>query len=273
MFLLDKNNYSKVIEPLGLVKINKFFARSVVEHKVSGKIYVDNLEHPQTYYVVHPYGMSLLFGDWKNEYFNNQFKDHALNIHHVRNDHEWMQAFPDKWDNIITKLFDGKLVKSVDKIDDTGVIEQNTRVNFKFNKEKYLSQRKPLTKDVEIFKTDEKIYDNMPGSVVPSNFWDTKEDFLKNGLGFSLFYNGQLAATAYSAYIHENNFELGIETVNEYRKKGFGNMVCSAIIDYCLKNNYEPHWGCRLENTASYKLAQSIGFEPIREIPYYRLCK
>jgi hypothetical protein len=35
----------------------------------------------------------------------------------------------------------------------------------------------------------------------------------------------------------------------------------------------EPVWACRLENDGSYKLAQKLGFEPVLEIPYYRLSK
>jgi len=54
-----------------------------------------------------------------------------------------------------------------------------------------------------------------------------------------------LEESAYSAYIHDNYLELGIETVEEYRGKGLAQYVCSALIDYCLQNNFEPVWSCR----------------------------
>jgi L-amino acid N-acyltransferase YncA len=47
--------------------------------------------------------------------------------------------------------------------------------------------------------------------------------------------------------------------------------TCSALIDYCLANNFEPVWACRHENTGSFRLAEKIGFESVRTIPYYQL--
>jgi RimJ/RimL family protein N-acetyltransferase len=71
--------------------------------------------------------------------------------------------------------------------------------------------------------------------------------------------------------VHDNYLELGIETVEAYRGKGLAQSVCSALIDYCLQNNYEPVWSCRFENTASYRLAQKLGFEPVSTRTYYKL--
>ncbi len=276
MKLLEKEDYTKLTEPLKKVTINKLFARSVVEHKVTGKVFVDNPDNPKTYYVVHPYGMTLLFGDCNNEAFNSSFRDHSLNINHVRDTHEWMQAFPDNWHNVLKELFKDCLIKSAENKakKETGIIELNTRVNFKFNHDKYLNFRKAnLALDIKIVRTDKQIFRDMKGSVVPFYFWDSEDDFLKNGVGFSLFYKDKLASTAYSSYIHDDKFELGIETVEEFRGKGFAGYTCSALIDYCIQNNYEPIWSCRLENIGSYKLAQKIGFIPTAEIPYYRLSK
>jgi len=84
MVLLEKNHYDKVFVLLQSACINNLFARSVVEHKVSGKIYVDNINSPKVFYVVHPYGMSLLFGDYSNSDFNDHFKEYGLNLNKIR---------------------------------------------------------------------------------------------------------------------------------------------------------------------------------------------
>ena len=60
MIELEIKDYSKAVEALKKVQINNLFARAVVENHVSGKVYVDNPDNPTTFYVVHPYGMSLL---------------------------------------------------------------------------------------------------------------------------------------------------------------------------------------------------------------------
>ena len=274
MNLIERNYYHTLIEPLKSVTINNLFARSIIEQKVEGKVFVDSFDNPRTYYIVHPYGMSLLFGDCNSFEFNLKFKEYALNTYSERIKHEWMQAFPSNWDLVLSDLFGNFLIKSSDntKKQEQGIIELNTRVNFKFNELKYAeSKLHNSDSDFQILRSEKQIFQDMKGSVVPSSFWDNEDDFYKNGVGFSLYYENRLASTAYSAFIHDNKLEIGIETFETFRGKGFAQNVCSALIDYCIQNGYEPIWSCRKENINSYKLAQKLGFEPIKEIPFYRL--
>ncbi|HPI69357.1 MAG TPA: GNAT family N-acetyltransferase [Bacteroidales bacterium] len=276
MELLKTEQYDSLTNHVKQVKINNLFARSVIEKKVSGKIFVDNTQNPKTFYVIHPYGMSLLFGDSQNPDFNNKFLEYSLNFNKTRDKHEWMQAYPNDWDKVLSVLYSNYMIKSSENKNktETGIIELNTRINFKFNRDKYIANKSTiLPKDCKIVRTDRIIYEKMTGSVIPANFWDTANDFIKNGVGFSLICNNKLATTAYSAFIHDNMLELGIETIPEFRGKGFARLTCCALIDYCIKNDYEPVWACRLENTGSYKLAGKLGFELFKEIPYYRLSK
>jgi len=272
MILLDTSNYNKVIKPLREVTINNLFARSVVEKKVMGAVYVDNKDNPKTFYIIHPYGMSLLFGETDHEDFNSKFVDYALNTFKIRNRYEWLQAFPDSWNKKISDLFGNNLIKNKDNLgNENNKIEENSRVNFKFNKKKYLDFKFNNNKTYKILRTDKEMYENMQGSVVPKYFWNDAEHFYNCGIGYSLIYGNQLTSTAFSAFIHENQLELGIETVEGYQGKGFAIYTCCALINYCLNNNYEPIWSCRLENIGSYQLAQKLGFEPTICIPFYRL--
>lgn len=263
-------------EPLNQVTINNLFARGVIEHLVSGKVYVDDCDNPRTFYVVHPYGMTLLFGNWNNKKFNSSFRDYSLNVNRMRVRYEWMQAFPHDWEMILQELFKDCLIKSSDNIEnrENEIIELNTRVNFRFNPARFLDfKEKNKAVDLKIVRTDKQIFRDMKGSVVPEYFWDSPDDFSDKGVGFSLFHENKLASTAYSAFIDDNKLELGIETVEEYRGRGFAQYACSALIDYCIEKNLDPIWACRLENNSSYKLARKLGFEPVLEIPYYRLAK
>ena len=274
MILLDKSKYCKVLKPIMGVTINNLFARAVVEEKVNGWVYVDNPEDPATFYIIHPYGMSLLFGETDNDEFNSKFLDHALNTYRIRDKYEWLQAFPESWNKKISVLFGDNLIKSKDNTGEStsNRIEENTRVNFKFNKRKYLDFRNKINKDnYTILPTDKEMFENMQGSVVPKHFWNNAEDFISKGVGFSLIYKNESASTAYSAFVHDHKLELGIETLEIHRGKGFALFTCSSLIDYCLDNDFEPIWSCRLENTGSFLLAQKLGFEPTIYVPYYRL--
>lgn len=274
MVLLDKMDYEKVVPHFKKVTINSLFARAVIEQTVTGKIFADEKSNPKTFYVVHPYGMTLLFGKCNNGKFNDTFKAYALNKDRVRNNFEWMQAFPDNWDNVLASLFKDVLVKSTDNTEkkEKGIIELNTRVNFKFNIAKHQTLSTVfINKDIKIVRANGQMFQDMQGSVVPLHFWDNEEDFLKNGVAFALFYKDELAAMSFSSYWFGNDFEMGIETKEKFRGKGFAELVCRAIIDYCVENKYKPIWSCRLENTGSYKLAQKLGYEPTIYLPYYRL--
>lgn len=276
MILLERDKYHKLIEPLSRVTINNLFARSVVENYVTGKVYVDNLNKPSTFYVVHPYGISLLFGKYDNVDFNNSLKDYALNTYKIRDKYEWMQASPSNWDIVLNELFKDCMIKSSDNTNDKekNKIELNTRVNFKFNIAKYFDFKKENSRaDLKIIRTDKQIFMDMKGSVIPLLFWDSAEDFSDKGVGFSLFHNNELATTAYSAFILDDKLEIGIETIEKFRGKGFAQYACSMLIDYCFDNKYEPIWSCKLENIGSNKLAQKLGFKPTLKIPFYRLNK
>lgn len=276
MKLLPKNKYHQLNDPIKEINFNTLFAEAVIDQKINGEIFVDDIENPKTFYVIHPYGMTLLFGESNNEIFNSEFRNYALNISKKRNKFEWMQTFPESWDHVLIQLFGDKLITSSANSEqkETGIIELNTRVNFKFNEEDFLRMKKPVVdSDITIKRTDRNVFRVMPGSVVPSCFWESEDDFLENGIGFSLFYKNKLASTAYSSCINATQLELGIETVAEFRGMGFAKYVCQALIDYCIENKFEPIWACRLENTGSYKLAQKLGFTPSLELPYYRLSK
>jgi hypothetical protein len=274
MELLHPQDYSKVTRPLSQVLFNNLFARSVIEHKITGKVFVDNPDDPKTFYVVHPYGMSLLFGDSKNADFNRKFLDYSLNVNKTRDKHEWLQAYPSQWDEVLADLFSDILVASQNNSDgvDSGIIELNTRVHFKFNPQKYLQNKnKALPKDCEIVRTDQKLFHEMPGAVIPNNFWNTFEDFSKIGAGYTVLCNQQIASTAFSAFVIDEMLEIGIESLSQFRGNGLAQIACSALIDYCLDQKLEPVWACRLENKNSLFLAEKLGFEICNKVPYYKL--
>ena len=209
-------------------------------------------------------------------FFNDINKDAKLCLKKVRNKYEWLQAYPEKWNDVLAKLFEDKLLTSENNLTNKieNIIELNTRVNFKFNKAKFnIFKSENVRSDLNIERTTKNTFVKMKGSVVPSKFWENAEDFFENGIGFSLYYNDDLATTAYSAFITQDKLELGMETVEKYRGNGFAQHVCATLIDYCIEKNYEPIWACRLDNIGSYKLAIKLGFDPDITLPYYRLNK
>ena len=229
MILLDKKEYYKVSEPLQQVEINHLFADAVVLGHINGRIYVDNTLKPEVFYVEHPYGMSLLFGRTTNESFNKWLIQHTLNTHQIRNRFEWLQVFPNAWNELITTEWANHLIKQKDN--DAGIhddkIEENTRVNFKFNKAKYLEFKSKHSGDnVPVSPTDKEMFENMQGSVVPARFWNNANDFHEKAVAFSVMEDSTVACTAFSAFVIGNQLEIGIETSDNYRGKGYAAITC-----------------------------------------------
>lgn len=275
MIQLEEKDYDKITALLHSVPINTLFAKAVLQKTMPGRVYVDDTVRPSTILISHNYGMSLLFGETGNERFNAVLTDYMLNNGKVRGRHEWLQAYPDEWSGKIERLLGANLNKkdaAVKTVDIEHKVMENTRVNFTFDRERFEKAFKQFdTEEYCIVRTTKEIYQGLKGSVLPQYFWRDADQFLADGIGFSLMIDGEAASTAFAAFILDGQLELGIETMEKHRGRGYAQYVCAALIQHCIERGLEPVWACRLENTASYNLAQRMGFTPSRLIPYYCL--
>ncbi len=262
MIQLQPNDYFKVTDILNAVQFNNYFARAVVLHHIKGKIYVDRTENPRVFYIYHPYGMSLLLGDYTSIDFKNDFRNYCLNTDENRDKADWLQVYPFEWNAVIEEIANSTSM----------VVELYERVNFKLNREKYDTFRKTIElKNWEIVATTAEVFESMPGTVVPRFFWDSAMDFVKNSKGFTLFVDNQPVSTAFASFLIGDILEIGIQTVDGLYGKGYSALSCCKLIDYCIENNFEPIWSCKKDNIGSVKLAQKLGFEVVRIGTYYKI--
>jgi len=262
MILLQPNDYYKVTDILNKVEFNNYFAKSVVQQRVTGKIYVDNTENPTVFYIYHPYGMSLLLGDYTNADFIEDFRSYCLNTNRTRDKADWLQVYPFEWNTIIENIA-GSI---------TDIIEKYERINFKINVDKYNVFRKTIDlRQLDIIPTNAEIFESMPGSVVPRFFWDNANDFLQKSKGFTLIIDNQVVSTAFASFLIDDILEIGIQTVEGQFGKGYSALTCCKLIDYCVEHNLEPIWSCKSDNIGSVKLAQKLGFEIVRTGTYYKI--
>ncbi len=262
MILLKPEDFHKAIEQLDKVDYNCYFAKSVLLQNVKGSVYVDSAKNPTVFYIVHPYGMSLLLGDYTNKTFINNFQNYCLNNDNNRKQADWLQVFPIECCDVIDKIANST----------ENIIELHKRINFKFNLEIYQSFRKTIDlDDYHIEETNAATFENMPGTVVPRFFWDNATDFENNSKGFSLFVDGQPISTAFASFLIDDILEIGIQTVDGFQRKGYSALSSCRLIDYCIEKGLDPLWSCRNDNIGSIKLAYKLGFEVARTGPYYKI--
>ena len=100
------------------------------------------------------------------------------------------------------------------------------------------------------------------------DFYETPENFLKNGLGFVVTEGDRVIGEVVSASVSRSReAEMDIHTSEEYRAKGIGTSLGEAFIRTCLQKDLIPKWDCMVSNTASVKLADRLGFSVIKEYP------
>ena len=101
------------------------------------------------------------------------------------------------------------------------------------------------------------------------NYWDSIDAFHAKADGYCLIIDDIVASLAITGWISGNTHEISIETVDNYRSKGYAKICASALINCYLQKDYLPHWECETANTASAKLAQGFGFTKLYDYLCY----
>lgn len=255
------------LSSLDSAPLNTGFARVILEGQVDGKLWVDRVDSPGVLHALHPYGMSLIWGDAVAEGFEQVIAH--LRKGEYRTCDEWLQIDP-RWQ----ALDWDRHLDATDAATATGdaPCTRHTRVNFSFDAERFSKflrgsaapdgwqLRQATARDFEL-----------SGQVVPRHFWHGTEQFLAAGGGWCAEQAGRVGAIAFVSYRWGNELEIGIETFAHARRQGLGYAVAARMIAHALQAGLIPVWSCRLENTASCALAHKLGFVPLRKLPYYRI--
>ncbi len=133
------------------------------------------------------------------------------------------------------------------------------RYNFEYPL-KNSATRIEIPPDFQICQINQKLFDNIPGRITPRFSWRDASEFLNHGMGYCVMYNEKAVSWAFSAAVSSNELDIGIETLPDYRHMGLGAAVSEKMIQYCFEQSKRPIWQCDVNNTASQKLAEKLGF-------------
>lgn len=277
MQILPPHQYLLAIKELNKVSINHYFAKSVLMQNAAGIVYVDDMLQPKCFYIITNYGMSLIYGSQLTEVTSDFIVTHMQKNTLNTANAEWLQIFPLHWNETIKQKLGGKLIaadtnEQLTPSSRISKVVEHTRVNFQFDQSLYKSRVENSLNETFIALSSSQ-FDDIQGDVTPRHFWKNKALFDSKGKGICLMKNNEIASVAFSACIDEDIIEIGIETSQAHRHKGYALAVCVQLINYCIDNNITPVWACRQGNKASYLLAQKLGFIPIHYLPYYQLIK
>lgn len=256
MLRVKEEAYPELIGSVDALEINALFARSVLTGDVDGEVYANRAEQPDAWYIAHAYGMSLIMGNSGDMQFQSDLREHYRRIEKDA----WLQASPAPWVPFLRSLVQARLA------------EEYARLNFAFDADAFRAKNSDLEKaGFDVRRTPTEWIARQEGSVVAKAFW--KRGRYADCVAYTAYADGEPASTAFTAYRHGNLLELGIETSEAHRGKGYAKASCAALIRYCLERDLVPCWSCRLENTGSVRLAGRLGFQETKRIPYFRILR
>ena len=243
------SDYEKIQYLIKQIKIERAYPLSIIEGFQRGEIYVDVVENPTVALFWHYCGFAFIAG-LCNEKIMNDIYNMMLNPTKEHNNRLVIQS-----ENSL-------------KIYDTHNITQRDRYIFTYdNTTKYI----PVTSGCEIHAITRDNYHLIQGRITPNFSWANKKEFLENGFGYCLMREDRILACAFSAAVSKDYIDIGVEASAEYRGKGYGKVVASAMVQEILRQGKTPMWACDTENEGSMRLACSVGFRVIGTHPWYML--
>ena len=248
---VKEGKYSNFLELARVNTCNTVYPTAVAEGEQRGDIYTDDEENPQYALFWHISGFAYLTGQPKPDDMDAIY---AL----MRNE---------SGSNPRRFLLETKDESIMDYFRDKNDIEEHPRYAFRLKK---VLPIEDIPEGYELREIDEELFSKIEGNIVPINFWDSEETFLKKGKGFCLTRNGEVATVAFSAALSSRQMDIGIETKEKYRRKGLAVIVAKKMVEYALSIGKEPVWDCDVANTGSRATAERVGFEIVSKHVFFK---
>lgn len=119
----------------------------------------------------------------------------------------------------------------------------------------------PLPDGYSIHPMDRTLLERSPKHEENLNRYGSLENFLERGLAVCIVHNEQVICEAYADMDILGVREIGIRTVEAYRRRGFAAAACAHLIKRCEEAGARAYWDCARFNAGSVALAHKLGFQ------------
>ncbi len=236
--------------------------RSIVQGTHTGRIFVDRLPDPESALVWGRGGFHCVAGRADHGAFNAGWCDLLFGTLETRSC--WIFPFPmGSWRPVLDGLLGQRSARK-------------TMKSFRFREDRYRASREgkeSLPSGCQLRHLDRDLFVRAGEELHPliQRMWDAPERFASSGFGYCVLdADSRLASVCYAAFVGGDEYEVGIMTAEQYRRRGFASAAARGFIDECLSRQARPGWHCLTENEASCALARKLGFEPDLKFPIYR---
>lgn len=98
-----------------------------------------------------------------------------------------------------------------------------------------------------------------PDGYLDLSDFESAEDFVERGLGFTILDNGKAIGVAYSSLVCSEGIEVSIFVNEAYRRQSVATALASNLLLACLQQNRRPNWDAA--NLQSVELAKKLGYQ------------
>lgn len=176
-----------------------------------------------------------------------------IKINVLRKDQDTFLLSSNEWDQKLKRLFDSDIKSSK--------ISYNHRLN-KDKFKKHRSWREMIPNGYTMVEFDGSSDEFLEKHGKTRDFWNPESKrfgrvLIKDDIE-------KVVSECFSfCFYNDNVVELGIETEEAYRSRGFAYLTSAAFIEHCISINIKPNWHCHNVDIHSKALAEKLGFEEI----------
>jgi RimJ/RimL family protein N-acetyltransferase len=258
MIELEKHEFKKVVNLLNGIK-QVVLPYAVCEGYNPGRVFVDDVNHPDTLMIWTPVGYYfLVLGQTPMlSDLSKRLTETFIPASKALGEMGFILiASLDDWQEKTSALLGGREVIEI------------FRRPFSFNVDKFTARgnwRANIPEGFQLKRVDESLAEK--AGVLGS--WASPDDFMAHGIGYALMDGDRIASICTSVFASSTHVEIDVHTEKEYRRRGFASITASALIEECLRQGRQPNWECFWENEESTALALKLGFEQLADYPVY----
>jgi GNAT superfamily N-acetyltransferase len=262
IYKLDKANYEKA-RPLFRALEFHLTSAAVLDGNNPGLVVVDDPTDPQSAFTLSPEGCYLA-GRSDNDAFNRALGQaiREKRILNVLVEALWVVCATPQWEEQLDLVAPFRPEKIARRHYVCRTLKHDWRAH--------------LPDGFEVHRLDEALL-NRPGLTIPDHIkgwmegnWGSTADFLQRGFGCVTLCANECVAWSVADCRSGDVCEIGIRTVEPYRRRGLAAITGAATVEYALSHGFSMvGWHCSEDNLGSIGAAEKVGFERERDYSLY----
>lgn len=246
----DQASYPNIIQQIEKSPCGTVYPLSIAEMRQYGDIYKDD----DSVLLWHYCGFAFLYGAC-----DNSFLEAVYNM--------FLSSCSDLSRRFILFSANPKVIEFFRNKQD---IVFGKRYNYEYPSDQPVI-RGEIRPDFRICQFDKDMFNNIQGRITPRFSWRDASEFLDHGMGYCVLHRKKAVSWAFSAAVSRDEIDIGIETASDFRHMGLGLAAAEKMIRFCFEQHKRPVWSCDVNNIASQKIAEKLGFVKHSEYVTIRL--